>query len=96
MRRFLSAATVVALLLAWVLGIIVVFEMLRFLFGGSWTVEELILGILTLNLSLTIGTAGYLVRGQNGLALRIGRIDAKFERHLGWHRGVLDSGASER
>ncbi len=65
--------------LYWLLLIFVLyltFEILRKIFGGSLGFEELIIGLIITNISLTFH-----------LKESINKVDNKITKHLGWHRG---------
>lgn len=68
---------------AYIMAIILIIQILRKLFGGSWNVEDIILAFIVLNITLTFGVVGYLIQLNN----RISKIDAKLHGHLEWHRG---------
>lgn len=85
---------VVAQLVAYVLGIIIIIQILRIIFGGSWKVEDAILALLVLNVTLTFGLVGYMLHNNmgindklTGLNDKISSVNTKIESHLEWHKG---------
>ena len=70
-------------LLAYIIGIIVIIQILRSLFGGTWEIENTILAIVVFNLSITFSMVGYLFILNN----KISRIDKKIHGHIEWHKG---------
>ncbi len=85
---------VVAQLVAYVLGIIIIIQILRIIFGGSWGVEDAILALLVLNITLTFGLVGYMLHNNIGLNDKltslndkISSVNTKIESHLEWHKG---------
>lgn len=66
-------------LLAYILAVILVIQILKFIFGGSWEIEEVILALVIFNLTITFGVGGYLISLNN-----------KVSGHFGWHRGMND------
>lgn len=70
-------------ILAYILGIIIIIQILRSLFGGTWEVENIILAIVILNLTITFGIGGYLLSLNN----RVSQIDKKIHGHIEWHKG---------
>lgn len=78
---------VVAQLVAYVLGIVIIIQILRIIFGGSWKVEDAILALLVLNITLTFGLFGYLLHSNTGLNDKISFTNTKIESHIEWHKG---------
>ena len=70
-------------LLAYIIGIIVIIQILRSLFGGTWEIENTILAIVVFNLTITFSMVGYLFILNN----KISRIDKKIHGHIEWHKG---------
>ncbi len=83
-ETFIRAVTISAFILSYILAIIVIIQILRILFGGSWSVEEVILALMAVNITLTLGMVSYLFRMND----RFANIDKKIHGHLEWHRGV--------
>lgn len=63
-------------MLFYLLAIILVYQIIRSLFGGTWEIEDLILGLVILNLTITFTLLSlfYDVKG-------------KIEGHIKWHEG---------
>lgn len=85
---------VVAQLVAYVLGIVIIIQILRIIFGGSWKVEDAILALLVLNITLTFGLGGYVLHNNMGLNEKltilndkISFTNTKIESHIEWHKG---------
>ena len=87
MQNFWEKVAVISQIVAYILAVIVVIQILRLIFGGSWTVEEVVLAILVLNLTLTFGMFGYLIHVNNELGNKISNLDKKITSHVAWHRG---------
>ncbi len=74
--RFTEIASIVAQLIAYILAVILIIQLIRAILGGTWAVEDIILALLVLNLTVTFGIGGYLISLNN-----------KISGHLGWHKG---------
>ncbi len=74
-------------LLAYIIGIIVIIQILRSLFGGTWEIENTILTIVVFNLTITFSLGGYLLNSNRSLNSKIANIDKKIHGHIEWHRG---------
>ncbi len=83
-RSFSEVITIIAFIVSYILAIIVIIQILRILFGGSWAVEEVILALVVLNITLTFGIGGYLFH----LSGKIATVDRKLHGHIEWHRGL--------
>lgn len=58
-----------------ILGLIIAYQLILKIFGGSWQTEAVIIGLLMLNLGLTWK-----------LALNFYKLDMKFDGHIRWHK----------
>lgn len=58
------------------LGLLIAYQLLRKILGGSWQSEGIIITLLLFNLGMTwkIGS-------------NLWKLDAKLEGHIGWHKG---------
>ena len=74
---------IVSQILAYILAAILIIQLLRLIFGGSWAVEEVILALVIFNLIMSFGIGGYLIHVNN----KIAKVDSKFTGHFGWHKG---------
>lgn len=83
---FWEITAIVSQIVAYIIAAVVIVQLLRMIFGGSWQVEDIILTLLSINITITVGIVGYLV----ALHSKISHVDTKMERHLGWHKGVSD------
>lgn len=75
--------SIVAQIAAYILAVIVFIELVKYLIGGTWVIEDIILGLVVINLTITFGIGGYLIH----LSDKISRVDKKVHGHLEWHRG---------
>ncbi|MBS3095368.1 hypothetical protein J4231_01690 [Candidatus Woesearchaeota archaeon] len=64
-------------IVAYILAIILIIQILRAIFGGTWEIENIILALIILNLTVTFGISGYIISLNN-----------KISGHIGWHRGI--------
>lgn len=69
--------------LAYLIGIIIIIQIFRILFGGTWEIENIILAIVIFNLTITFSIGGYLLSLNN----KISKIDKKIHGHIEWHKG---------
>ncbi len=74
-------------IVAYILAIIIIYQIIKKLLGGSWQVEDVILSLLVLNITLTFGAVGYMVGMNSKLNSKIARLDIKLHGHLEWHKG---------
>ncbi len=74
--RILSIAERFIRILFYILAIILIYQIIRYLFGGSWSIEDIILALVVLNLTITFSLLAlfYDVKG-------------KIEGHIKWHEG---------
>lgn len=69
---------------AYLLAIVLFFQLLRALFGGTWKIEDIILALVIFNLTITFGVGGYLISLNN----KISGVNTKIEGHCKWHEGI--------
>ncbi len=69
--------TKIALIAALIMGIIVIIQLWRAIFGGTWPLEGIVIALLVLNLTMTFN-----------LVNKISKIDKKVHGHMEWHRGT--------
>ena len=74
---------IIAQIASYILGIVVIVQIVRILLGGSWSVEDAILALVGINIMLSFGIMGYLIR-QNS---EIWKIDKIIHGHIQWHKG---------
>ncbi|HLC75458.1 MAG TPA: hypothetical protein VJH88_06430 [Candidatus Nanoarchaeia archaeon] len=67
-----------------VLVALVFVQLIRYIFGGTWLIEDIILALVVLNLTITFGIGGYLI----SLNDTISQVDKKLYGHFEWHRGI--------
>lgn len=73
--------------LAYFLGIIIIIQIIRSLFGGTWEIENIILAIVIFNLTITFSLGGYLLNSNRSLNSKVANIDKKIHGHIEWHKG---------
>ena len=86
MNRY-QMMVIIAQVFAYILSAIIIYQIIQKLLGGSWQIEEAILSLVVLNITLTFTLAGYMVGMQNRLNNKISKIDTKLHGHLEWHKG---------
>ncbi len=79
---------IVSQIFAYILAIIIVIQIIKIIFGGSWAAEDVILALTVLNITLTFGLGGYLFRMNSNLSGKIAIVDRKLHGHIEWHRGI--------
>ncbi len=65
-----------------VLGIIVIYQIMRILLGGSWSIEEVILSFIIANFTTTLVIIGWIINIHG----KIANVDKKLHGHLEWHK----------
>lgn len=83
MSDFAELIARIALITASLLAIVVIIQLFRAIFGGTWAIEEIILALVILNLTVTFGVGGYLISLNN----KISTVKTKIIGHLEWHKG---------
>ncbi|MEK6878744.1 MAG: hypothetical protein AABY22_04005 [Nanoarchaeota archaeon] len=68
--------SIIAQIVAYILAIIVIVQIIKLLFGGSWKIEDVILTLLVVNITLTFGVMGYLMK-----------LNSVIHGHIEWHKG---------
>lgn len=76
MRNNTELIAKVAQIIAYILGVIIIIQLLKSIFGGTWAIEDVILALVILNLTVTFGMVGYLISLSN-----------KITGHIEWHKG---------
>ena len=67
---------IVSQIIAYILAIIIVVQIIKYIFGGTWQIENVILAIVILNMTISFG-----------LISKISRVDKTLHGHIEWHRG---------
>ena len=81
---FGESLAIISQLVAYIIGIVIIIQIIKALFSGTWQIEEIILALVIFNLTITFGVGGYLIHLNN----KISTVNTKLEGHFGWHRGV--------
>ena len=76
MKNVLKWVIIIAQIFAYILAGILIVQLWKSLGGGTWQVENVMLALLILNLTLTFGLYG-----------KIAKVNTKIEGHISWHRG---------
>lgn len=66
--------------LATIFGIYVAYQIVKILLGGSWGVEDAILALVVLNITITFSS---LIHSNS----RLSKLEGKLHGHMEWHRG---------
>jgi len=74
---------IIAQIIAYVIGIAAIIQIIKIILGGSWEVEEAILALIGVNITISFGIMSYLIN-QNS---KISRIDKTIHSHIQWHKG---------
>lgn len=83
MSKQIDDIALIGQILAYILGAIVIIQILRALFGGTWEIEDIILAIAIFNLTITFSIGGYLLTINN----KISDLDKRLHGHIEWHKG---------
>ena len=83
-NRILS---IIGQIIAYILAVIIIIQILRIIFGGSWSLEEIVLALVIFNLTMTFGIGVYLINMHITLNNKISDVNTKLHGHFEWHRG---------
>lgn len=83
MSDFAELLSTIAQVIAYVLAILVVIQLVRAILGGTWAIEDIILALVILNLTVTFGVSGYLIHMND----KISKVETKVVGHIQWHKG---------
>ena len=75
--------SIMAQILAYIFGVIIIVQIIRIIAGGSWAIEDAILALVILTLTLCFGIIGYLININN----RISGMERMIHGHVQWHKG---------
>ncbi len=75
-NKIMSIIQIIASILFFILAVLIVYQIVRSIIGGSWTTENIIVSLVILNLTTTLILIGYIYKLNN-----------KISAHLGWHKG---------
>jgi hypothetical protein len=64
------------LIFALILGAIIIYQIIRILLGGSWSIEQAILTLIVINVSISLW-----------IAKIVFKVDKKLHGHIQWHKG---------
>ena len=84
---FSELIAIIGLIIAYIIAIILIVQIIRALFGGSWKIEEIILALVVFNLTITFGIGSYLISLNN----KISDVNTKIQGHIQWHKGKDNS-----
>ena len=76
MKNFEEKLMTGILIFSLILGTIVIYQIIRILFGGSWNIEQAILTLVVINISISLW-----------VAKMIFKVDKKLHGHIQWHKG---------
>jgi len=82
-KDFGSVIFIFSLIVVLVFAIILIIQIFKIIFGGSWRIEDVILALVVFNLTICFGIGGYLINLNN----KILNVNTKLQGHLSWHRG---------
>ncbi len=83
MAEIYETLSIIAQIFAYILAIIIIYQIIKILIGGSWEIEQVILAFVIVNLTITFTLGGYLIHLQN----KISEVDKKPHGHFQWHEG---------
>lgn len=64
-----------------ILGLIIIYQLIKKILGGSWQTESIIIALLIFNLGLTWKSS-----------MELMKLNSKFNRHIKWHKGKQEDG----
>lgn len=75
--------SIIGQVIAYIVGAILIIQILRVIFGGSWEIEDIILALVIFNLTINFSIGGYIINLNN----KISSVNTKIEGHFEWHKG---------
>ena len=75
----------------YIFSVIVIIQMLRFIFGGSWETQDIVVSLLMLNIMVTFSLNNRLNNNISNLNNKLFQVDKKITSHLAWHQGKDNS-----
>ncbi len=76
-KNFVDIINVVGKIIFYILAIILLYQILRAILGGTWSTEDMIIALVIFNLTATLTLFGLIYK-----------LNAKISDHIGWHRGL--------
>ncbi len=83
MKDILESLSIAAQISAYILGIIAAIQIIKIILGGSWVIEDVILALVILTVTICFGIMGYFININN----RISKVEKIVHGHIQWHRG---------
>ncbi|MEK6839562.1 MAG: hypothetical protein AABX72_01360, partial [Nanoarchaeota archaeon] len=87
MKDIGKIVAIIGQILFYILSAIAIYQVIKKLSGGSWSIEEVILTLLAINITMTLGLMGYLMYMNGSLNNKIAGVDKKLHGHIAWHKG---------
>ena len=73
----------IAQIFFYIFALIVAYQILRAIFGGTWDTQDIVIALMILNLTATFTIVGYIIY----LHTRISNVNMKLERYIGQQEG---------
>jgi len=74
-------------ILAYIIAAILIIQIYKAIYGGTWQIEEIILALVIFNLTIVFGIGGYLIHLSN----KVSNVDKRIHGHFEWHKGKDNS-----
>ncbi|HLC85813.1 MAG TPA: hypothetical protein VJG30_00810 [Candidatus Nanoarchaeia archaeon] len=87
MSKTMRTLILIAQTAAYLIAGIILFQIIKYLLGGIWPIEEIILAFTIFNLTAIFGLLGYIININSNLSKRMSSVDKNLHGHMEWHRG---------
>lgn len=83
MGKTIRTISTIALIISMMLAVIVIYQLIKIILGGSWDVQDIIVTLVILNITITFTGVGYLININN----KVSKADRMTHGHIQWHNG---------
>lgn len=94
MKDWAIKATVFAQIISFILASVIIFQLFKLIFGGSWEAQEIITALVVGHIMITLGIFGYLITLNNRISSvntnlnnKLSEVNTKIVSHLEWRKG---------
>jgi len=98
LKSIYEIIAITAQIIAYIMAIIIIIQIIRFIFGGSWEAQDIVVSLLILNITMIFGLGGYLIQSSHNTNSKISNlnnkifdVDKKISSHIAWHQGKNNS-----
>ena len=84
MGKILGVISGIALALSILLIVLILYQLIKIILGGSWDIQDITLALLILIITLIFGLAGYIIN----ISSKLANVDKILHGHIQWHKGT--------